>query len=189
MARTSNKRQEILAYVKNYFKENGYAPSVRDIKDGVGLSSTASVHYHLKALAESGELSIDPTKNRAIRRPDRMGIPVIGVVTAGYPILAVENIESYLSIQGDDDTFALRVRGDSMIDAGIYDGDKVIIRPQEFANHGEIVVALIGDEATVKRLYLQGGEVWLNPENPNYSPINGKNAKILGVVKAVYREY
>ena len=189
MARTSNKRQEILAFVKNYFKENGYAPSVRDIKDGVGLSSTASVHYHLKALAETGELSIDGSKNRAIRRPDQAGIPIIGVVTAGYPILAVEHIEGYLKIQADDDSFALRVRGDSMIEAGIYDGDKVIVRPQEFANHGEIVVALIGDEATVKRLHLQSGEVWLKPENPNYNPINGKTAKILGVVKAIYREY
>lgn len=189
MARTSTKRQEILAFVKNYFKENGYAPSVRDIKSGVGLSSTASVHYHLKALAESGELSIDPSKNRAIRRPDQAGIPIIGVVTAGYPILAIENIEGYLSVQADDDSFALRVKGDSMVDAGIFDGDKVIVRPQEFAGHGEIVVALIGDEATVKRLYLQGGEVWLRPENQNYEPINGRNAKILGVVKAVYREY
>ncbi len=189
MARTSNKRQEILAFVKNYFKENGYAPSVRDIQSGVGLSSTASVHYHLKALAETGELSIDASKNRAIRRPDQVGIPIIGVVTAGYPILAVENIEGYLKIQSDDDTFALRVKGDSMIEAGIYDGDKVIVRPQEFANHGEIVVALLEDEATVKRLHLQSGEVWLKPENPNYDPINGRNAKIIGVVKAIYREY
>ena len=188
MARTSTKRQEILTFVKNYFKENGYAPSVRDIKAGVGLSSTASVHYHLKALAESGELSIDPSKNRAIRRPDQAGIPIIGVVTAGYPILAVENIEGYLTIK-EEDAFALRVKGDSMIEAGIFDGDKVIVRPQEYANHGDIVVALIEDEATVKRLFLQAGEVWLNPENPNYKPINGRNAKILGVVKAVYREY
>ncbi len=189
MARTSTKRQEILAFVKQYFKEYGYAPSVRDIKDGVGLSSTASVHYHLKALSESGELFIESSKNRAIRRPDQGGIPVIGVVTAGYPILAVENVEGYLKFPQDEDTFALRVRGDSMIDAGIFDGDKVIVRPQEFANHGEIVVALIGDEATVKRLFLKSGEVWLNPENPNYTPINGRNAKILGVVKAIYREF
>lgn len=189
MARTSTKRQEILAFVKTYFKENGYAPSVRDIQNGVGLSSTASVHYHLKALAETGELSIDPSKNRAIRRPDQSGIPVIGVVTAGYPILAVENIEGYLKIQADEETFALRVKGDSMIEAGIYDGDKVIVRPQDFAKHGDIVVALIDDEATVKRLYLQGGEVWLKPENPNYTPINGKNAKVIGIVKAIYREY
>lgn len=189
MARTSTKRQEILAYVKQYFKDNGYAPSVRDIKAGVGLSSTASVHYHLKALAETGELFIESSKNRAIRRPDQAGIPIIGVVTAGSPILAIENIEGYLSINQEDDSFALRVKGDSMIDAGIFDGDKVIVRPQEFANHGEIVVALIGDEATVKRLFLKSGEVWLKPENPNYTPINGRNAKILGVVKAVYREY
>lgn len=188
MSRTSTKRQEILFFVSNFFEEKGYAPSVREIQSGVGLSSTASVHYHLKALAESGELSIDPSKNRAIRRPEQKGIPVIGVVTAGYPILAVENIEGYLSV-GEEGCFALRVRGDSMIEAGICDGDKVIVRPQETADHGEIVVALLGDEATVKRLSLHNGEVWLMPENPNYSPIDGRNAKILGIVKAIYREY
>ncbi len=188
MSRTTTKRQEILAYVLAFFTENGYAPSVREIMAGVGLNSTASVHYHLKALSDSGELTIDPAKNRAIRRPEQKGIPVIGVVTAGYPILAVENIEGYISM-GDKDSFALRVKGDSMIEAGICDGDKVIVRPQDTANHGEIVVALIEDEATVKRLSLHNGEVWLLPENHDYSPIDGRNAQILGVVKAIYREY
>lgn len=188
MSRTTTKRQEILAFVQQFFKENGYAPSVREIMTGVGLSSTASVHYHLKALSDSGELTIDPSKNRAIRRPEQKGIPVIGVVTAGYPILAVENIEGYISM-GDENSFALRVKGDSMIEAGICDGDKVIVRPQDTANHGEIVVALIEDEATVKRLSLQNGQVWLMPENPDYSPIDGRHAQILGVVKAIYREY
>ncbi len=189
MSRTSTKRQEILAYVLSFFKEKGYAPSVREIMSGVGLSSTASVHYHLRALSDSGELTIDPSKNRAIRMPsEHKGIPVIGVVTAGYPILAVENIEGYISM-GDEDSFALRVKGDSMIEAGICDGDKVIVRPQDTANHGEIVVALIEDEATVKRLFKQNGEIWLMPENPDYSPIDGRNAQILGVVKAIYREY
>ncbi len=188
MSRTTTKRQEILAYVQTFFKENGYAPSVREIMAGVGLNSTASVHYHLRALSDSGELTIDPSKNRAIRRPDHKGIPVIGVVTAGNPILAVENIEGYISM-GDENSFALSVKGDSMIEAGICDGDKVIVRPQDTANHGEIVVALIEDEATVKRLSLRDGQVWLMPENPNYSPIDGRNARILGVVKAIYREY
>ena len=188
MARTSTKRQEILSFVKKFFNDNGYAPSVREIMAGVGLNSTATVHYHLKALHESGELSIDPSKNRAIRRPEEKGVPIIGVVTAGYPILAVENIEGYLSLD-DEGCFALRVRGDSMIDAGIYDGDKVIVRPQDTADHGDIVVALLNDEATVKRLSLKNQEVWLLPENPNYEPINGRNASVIGKVKAVYREY
>ena len=187
MSRTSTKRQEILAFVQSFFKENGYAPSVREIMAGVGLSSTASVHYHLKALADSGELTIDPSKNRAIRRPEGKGIPVVGVVTAGYPILAVENIEGYISM--GEDSFALRVKGDSMIEAGICNRDMVIVRPQDTANHGEIVVALIEDEATVKRLSKQNGEIWLLPENPDYSPIDGRNARILGVVKAIYREF
>ena len=189
MGRTSQKKQEILAFVKQFFKDNGYAPSIREIKSGVGLSSTASVHYHLKALTESGELTIDPLKNRAIRSPEAPGIPIVGVVTAGYPILAVENIEGYLNFKGKDGYFALRVKGDSMIEAGIYDGDKVIVRPQETADHGDIVVAMIRDEATVKRLSIHNGEVWLLPENPEYRPIDGRFARILGIVKGVYREY
>ncbi len=188
MARTSNKRQEILVFIKQFYKETGYAPSVREIMDGVGLRSTASVHYHMNALRESGELAIDQYKNRAIRMPQAQGIPIIGVVTAGLPILAVENIEGYIALD-QEDCFALRVRGDSMIEAGIYDGDAVIVRPQNTADHGDIVVALLNDEATVKRLSLQNGEVWLMPENPNYDPIPGREATILGRVKGIYREY
>ena len=120
-------------------------------------------------------------------RPDR--IPVIGVVTAGIPILAVENIEGYIPWDGESGCFALRVRGDSMIGAGILDGDKVVVRPQQSAENGEIVVALLEDSATVKRLKKKGTEVWLRPENPAYDPIDGRAASILGKVKAVIREY
>lgn len=187
MARTSSKREEILAFLKDFSAQYGYAPSVREIMQGVGLRSTASVHYHLRGLTESGAIEMDSTKNRAIRLPER-GVPVIGTVAAGQPILAEENIEGYLPWSGNPECFALRIKGDSMIDAHIFDGDKVIVRPQSAADNGEIVVALIGDEATVKRLSRKNGEVWLLPENPDYSPIDGREAVILGKVCAVMRE-
>ncbi len=189
MGRTSNKRAEILAYLREYAKRNGYAPSIREIMQAVGLNSTATVHYHLSELRRSGEISIDEGKNRAISLSAPKGVPIIGVVTAGQPILAVENIEGYLPWDDDEDCFALRVRGDSMIEAGIFDGDKVVVRPQPTAEHGEIVVALLEDEATVKRLYRKNGEIWLMPENPAYAPIDGTNAQILGRVRAVIREF
>ena len=189
MGRTSNKREEILAFLKTFTAENGYPPTVREIMQAVGLRSTASVHYHLSELNRSGEISMDGSKNRAISLPAESGVPIIGVVTAGQPILAVENIDGYLPWNADKDCFALRVRGDSMIEAGIFDGDKVIVRPQQTADHGDIVVALLGDEATVKRLSRKNGEVWLMPENPAYTPIDGRDAQILGKVKAVVREY
>ncbi len=188
MARTSTKKQEILEYIKKFSYDNGYPPSVREIMTGVGLKSTASVHYHLSALQESGDLSIGSSKNRAITLSDPQGVPVLGVVTAGQPILAVENIEGYLPWR-EPDCFALRVRGDSMIEAGIFDGDKVIVRPQQTADHGDIVVALLDDSATVKRLSRQNGEIWLLPENPAYSPIDGRNVQIIGKVRAVIREF
>lgn len=189
MPRKSNKRQEILSYLRQFSAENGYAPSIREIMQAVGLRSTASVHYHLNELDKSGEIHVTGAKNRAIRVEGSRGVPLLGVVTAGLPILAVENIEGYLPWEADEDYFALRVRGDSMIEAGIFDGDKLIVRPQSTADNGEIVVALLGDEATVKRLKKQGAEIWLMPENPNYEPIDGRQAQILGKVKAVIREY
>ena len=189
MPRKSNKRQEILSFLRQFSAENGYAPSVREIMEAVGLRSTASVHYHLSELDKSGQIHVNGAKNRAIRVESNRGVPLIGVVTAGQPILAVENIEGYLPWDADEDCFALRVRGDSMIEAGIFDGDKLIVRPQATADNGEIVVALLEDEATVKRLKKQKGEVWLMPENPAYEPIDGRNAQILGKVKAVIREY
>lgn len=189
MPRTSNKRDEILAFLRDFSAENGYAPSVREIMQAVGLRSTASVHYHLNELKRMGDIQMDGSKNRAISLPNGRGIPLVGVVTAGQPILAVENIEGYIPWEGDRECFALRVRGDSMINAGIFEGDKLIVRPQSTAENGEIVVALLEDEATVKRLKKQGNEVWLMPENPAYSPIDGRYARILGKVRAVIREY
>ena len=192
MARTSNKGQEILEFVNKFVRENGYAPSVREIGAAVGLSSTASVSYQLRQLQLKGLLSAPENKGtkRAISTGHRPGqIPVIGVVTAGQPILAFENMEGTMAWDGDPDCFALRVRGDSMINAGILSGDKVVVRPQPTAQDGQIVVARLEDEATVKRLCVKNGEVWLLPENPAYTPIDGKNAQIIGIVKAVVREY
>ena len=189
MARVSNNREEILTFLRDFSAQNGYAPTVREIMRAVGLKSTASVYYHLSALNDAGLISMDGGKNRTIRLPNPGGIPVIGTVAAGTPILAQENIEGYLPWGGDNNCFALQVKGDSMIDAGILSGDKVIIRPQPTAEHGEIVVALLGDEATVKRLSRKDGQVWLLPENPAYSPIDGREAQIIGKVCAVYREY
>ena len=192
MPRTSNKAQEILDFVNAFVQENGYAPSIREIGAAVGLSSTASVNYHLQQLQEKGLLAAPGGKGRkrAIVTTQRPGqIPVVGVVTAGMPILAVENREGTMAWDGDPSCFALRVRGDSMINAGILSGDKVVVRPQQTANDGQIVVARIEDEATVKRLSRRNGEVWLLPENDNYAPIDGRNAEIIGIVKAVVREY
>lgn len=192
MPRTSNKSQMILDFVNQFVQENGFAPSVREIGAAVGLRSTASVSYHLNQLQEKGLLQSPGAKGkkRAIVTACRPGrIPVVGVVTAGMPILAVENQEGTISWDGDPSCFALRVRGDSMINAGILDGDKVVVRPQPSADDGQIVVALIGEEATVKRLQRRSGQVWLMPENDAYQPIDGSQAQVVGLVKAVIREY
>ena len=191
MARTSNKADQIVEYVNQFIAEHGYSPSVREIGAAVGLRSTASVSYHLQALQDKGILQAPGSKGRkrAIVTSVRPGqIPVIGTVTAGLPILAVENQEGSISWE-DPSCFALRVRGDSMINAGILSGDRVVVRPQQTAEDGQIVVAMIGDEATVKRLRRKNGEIWLMPENDNYSPIDGSNAQIIGIVKALAREY
>ena len=192
MPRTSDKAQLILNYVNEFIQENGYSPSVREIGAAVGLRSTASVSYHLQALQDKGLLQSPGAKGRkrAIVTSVRPGqIPVVGVVTAGMPILAVENQEGTMAWEGDPGCFALRVRGDSMINAGILSGDKVVVRPQPSADDGQIVVARIGDEATVKRLRRRDGQIWLMPENDNYPPIDGTEAELIGVVKAVVREY
>ena len=192
MPRTSDKAEKILEYVNAFVQENGYAPSVREIGAAVGLRSTASVSYHIQALQEKGMLSGPGEKGRkrALSTGIRPGqIPVIGVVTAGLPILACENQEGTMAWDGDPGCFALRVRGDSMINAGILSGDKVVVRPQQTAMDGQIVVARIGDEATVKRLHRKNGEIWLMPENDAYEPIDGREAEIIGLVKAVVREY
>ncbi len=192
MARTSDKAEQILSYVNQFIQENGYAPSVREIGAAVGLRSTASVSYHIQALQNKGLLQSPEAKGRkrSIVTGIRPGqIPVVGVVTAGVPILAVENQEGTLCWDGDPSCFALRVQGDSMINAGILNGDKVVVRPQQTADDGQIVVAMIGDEATVKRLRRRNGQIWLLPENDNYEPIDGTNAQLIGLVKAVVREY
>ena len=192
MPRTSDKAQQILDYVNQFVQQNGYAPSVREIGAAVGLRSTASVSYHLRQLQEKGMLQEPGAKGRkrAIVTSQRPGqIPVIGVVTAGLPILAFENQEGTMPWEGDPRCFALRVRGKSMMGAGILDGDRVVVRPQAYADDGQIVVARIEDEATVKRLSRKNGEIWLLPENPAFDPIDGSEAEIIGIVKAVYREY
>lgn len=192
MPRTSDKAQRILDFVNQFVQENGYSPSVREIGAAVGLRSTASVSYHIQALQEKGLLQTPDSKGRkrslvAGSRPGQ--IPVVGVVTAGVPILAVENQEGTLCWDGDPSCFALRVRGDSMIGAGILSGDLVVVRPQQTASDGQIVVARLEDEATVKRLSRKNGQVWLLPENDNYAPIDGSQAELVGLVKAVIREY
>ena len=192
MPRTSNKADQILTFVNAFIQENGFAPSIREIGAAVGLRSTASVSYHIQQLQDKG-LLIDPGskgRKRAIVTSQRPGhIPVVGVVTAGMPILATENREGSIAWEGDPECFALRVRGDSMVGAGILSGDLVVVRPQPSADDGQIVVALLEDEATVKRLRRRNGQVWLLPENDAYPPIDGNNAQLIGLVKAVIREY
>ena len=192
MARTTDKQEKILEFLGKYMEDKGYPPTVREICAAVGLKSTATVSYHLNELKRQGRLEGDSTKRRAIALPEgrRVGrIPLLGVVTAGQPILAQEDIEGYLPWDGDQSCFALRIQGDSMIGAGILNGDKVVVRPQADAVNGEIVVALLGDEATCKRFHRGPDGVWLLPENPAYDPIDGTEARILGKVKAVIREY
>lgn len=192
MPRSSSKREEVYEFLAEFISENNYAPSVREICAATGLSSTASAYYHLKALAQEGKIVLDESKKRAITllsAPHAGKIPIVGTVQAGAPILAVENIDGYLPWDGEDGCFALRVRGDSMINAGILPGDKLIVRPQQNADNGDIVVALLDDEATVKRLQRKDGHVWLLPENDAFSPISGDNATLIGKVKGVVREY
>ena len=192
MPRTTNKSEMIIDYVNQFIQENGYAPSIREIGEAVGLRSTASVSYHLRQLQAKGLLQTPGEKGRkrAISTGVRPGqIPVIGLVTAGIPILAVENQEGTIPWEGDPGCFALRVRGESMINAGILSGDLVVVRPQSTAMDGQIVVARIGDEATVKRLSRRNGEIWLLPENPEFEPIDGSDAELVGLVKAVIRVY
>ena len=192
MPRTSNKAQLIVEFVNSFIQENGYAPSVREIGAAVGLRSTASVSYHLQQLQEKGILqgSSEKGRKRALTTAQRPGqLPVVGLVTAGMPILAVENTECYISWEAEPGSFALRVRGESMKNAGIMSGDLVVARPQADADDGQIVVARIGDEATVKRLSKCGGQIWLMPENEDFDPIDGTEAELIGIVKAVIREY
>ena len=191
MSKSNPREEQVLNFIREFSAENGYAPSIREICAGVGLRSTASVNYHLKNLQQRGLLTLgEKGRKRAIAAPQRPGqIPLIGTVTAGLPILALENREGTISWDGDPTCFALRVRGDSMINAGIFSGDVVVVRPQPTADDGQIVVARLEDEATVKRLRRRNGQIWLMPENDAYAPIDGTYAQIVGVVKALVREY
>jgi len=193
-------QERIFAYIKKEVKAKGYPPSVREICEATGLRSTSTVHAHLKRLEKRGLISRDSMKPRAISLPSDLqpadmvtSVPIVGRVTAGVPILASENIEDYISIPnvllGDGEYYILGVRGDSMINAGIMDGDFVVIKKQQDANNGDIVVAMIDDEATVKRFYRENGHIRLQPENPAMQPILCKQVTILGKVVSLYRLY
>lgn len=192
----TEKQKRILDYINEFTLKQGYPPSVREICNEVGLRSPSTVHCHIKRLRELGYLQRDDgrTRSLSVRGGATMTprVPILGRVTAGMPALAVEQVEGYIPYENASSShehFALRISGESMIGAGIMDGDIIIVRRQQTARNGQIVVALIEDEATCKRLLLQHGEVWLIPENENYPPINGENCSILGVVTAVYRDY
>ena len=196
MKTLSPKQQQIYDYIISFAAQHGYPPSVREIGEAVGLKSPSTVHFHLKHLEEAGVIEKGAGKGRAITLtappvPEDK-VPIVGNVAAGSPILAEECIEDYLTFDTggrSGEYFALRVRGESMLNAGILPGDLVVVRRQETANNGEIVVAMIDDEATVKRLSRKNGHTWLLPENDAYSPIDGTYAQILGKVAAVVRRY
>ena len=194
-------QQRILEFIKSEIQTKGYPPSVREIGDAVGLKSTSTVHGHLVRLEKKGLLHRDSMKPRAMEitndpafsRSNTTSVPLVGRVTAGVPILAEENIEDFFTIPdemlGDGEHFALWVKGESMINAGILDGDYVIVRKQPDANNGDIVVALIDDEATVKRFYKENGHFRLQPENPTMEPILVDHVATLGKVVMLYRKY
>lgn len=194
------RQKEILGYIKREVLKKGYPPSVREIGQAVGLSSSSTVHGHLGKLESKGYIRRDPTKPRAIElvndrdliRKEIINVPIVGRVTAGEPILAVENIEDFFPMPRDfanyEQVFMLRVRGDSMINAGILDGDYVVVKQQEHAENGDVVVALMEDEATVKRFFREADHIRLQPENPNLSPIRSADVQILGKVVGVFRK-
>ena len=195
MPKRSDMTERVYEYLQKAIKEQGYAPSVREICEAVGLKSPSTAHFHLKRLQERGLIEKGDCKGRAIvlkDQRDRDRIPIVGCVAAGSPILAEESIEDYLAFdcQGrEEEYFALRVRGESMLGAGILPRDLVVIRRHQTAVNGEIVVALLGEEATVKRYSKRGDKIWLLPENDAYSPIDGTEAQLLGKVAAVVRRY
>ena len=196
MAELTSMQQRIYEYIASCIREQGYPPSVREIGEAVGLKSPSTVHFYLKHLEEAGVIEKGAGKGRAITLtvptvPEDK-VPIVGNVAAGSPILAEECIEDYLTFDTGghgDEYFALRVRGESMLNAGILPGDLVVVRRQQTCSNGEIVVAMIEDEATVKRFSKQNGHIWLLPENEAYSPIDGTYAQILGKVSAVVRRY
>lgn len=194
------KQQEILDYIKDQILKKGYPPAVREICNAVNLKSTSSVHAHLETLEKNGYIRKDPSKPRAIEivdddfnltRREVVNVPVIGTVAAGQPVLAQENIENYLPIPAEympnNPCFVLRVKGESMINAGILDGDGVLVKEQSSAENGDIVVAMIEDGATVKRFYREKGHIRLQPENDTMDPIIVPDCRILGKVFGVFR--
>lgn len=196
----SDKQREILDYIKTEILNKGYPPTVRDICEAVKLKSTSSVHSHLETLEKNGYIRRDPTKPRAIEivddnfnltRREVVNVPMIGRVAAGQPILAVENIESYFPIPAEfmpnAESFMLRVQGESMINAGIFDGDNILVEKCDTAHNGEMVVALVDDSATVKTFYKEGNHIRLQPENDFMDPIIVPDCKILGKVFGVFR--
>ena len=200
MGKLTPKQQQIYDFIVNFADEHGYPPSVREIASAVDLKSPATVHFHLKGLREAGLITQAEGKTRAITindlsRTRRDQVPVVGYVAAGAPILAQENVEEYLTFDTgglSGEHFALKVRGESMIEAGILPGDLVVVHQQPLARNGDIVVALFEDEATVKTFRRESdGHIWLYPENssPDYQPIDGEGCSILGRVVAVIRRY
>ena len=205
----TKRQQEIFDFIKRYSSQHGYPPTVRDIGKAVGLTSSSTVHAHLANLEKLGLLRRDPSKPRAIEMLDRAardvgsavqgaigkvvapGLPLVGHVAAGQPILAEENIEEYVQVPqaagGEDGEYVLRVRGDSMIDAGILEGDFVVVRPQDTASDGEIVVALVGEEATVKRFFRESDHIRLQPENATMEPIRTTDVQVMGRVVGLFR--
>lgn len=206
----TKRQQEIFDFIKKYSGKHGYPPTVRDIGKAVGLASSSTVHAHLANLEKAGLLRRDPSKPRAIELLDRAlegvkdtvesgmrsvvgggRIPVLGSVAAGAPVLAEENIEDYVDVPavagGEQAEFILKVKGDSMVDAGILEGDYVVVHRQDTANDGDIVVALVGEEATVKTFYRESDHVRLQPENPRLEPIRSRDVKILGRMVGLLR--
>jgi len=191
-------QEKILSFIKSEIEQKGYPPSVREICAAVGLKSTSTVHAHLNHLENQGLIRRDSTKPRALEVIDgtqvrSRSVPLVGRVTAGLPILAIENIEDYIVLPqnayGHDSLFGLRVQGESMIEAGIYDGDIIVVREQNNAENGEIVVAMIEDEATVKRIYYEKKRVRLQPENCTMAPIYADSVQVIGKVIALFRQF
>ncbi|HEY3675371.1 MAG TPA: transcriptional repressor LexA [Candidatus Tumulicola sp.] len=198
----TEKQAQVLQAIDAFKVEHGYPPSVREIGERVGLSSTSTIHAHLKALERRGLISRDPTKPRALRShtehidappmPDGVVLPIVGKVAAGVPITAAENLEGEFLLPSAfvpraSDAFMLRVQGDSMVEAAILDGDLLVVRPKRTAENGEIVVAMLDGEATVKRYYRETGRIRLQPENSTMAPIYASDVEILGRVEAVVR--
>lgn len=198
--RISDKQREILEYMKQEILNKGYPPTVRELCDAVHLKSTSSIHSHLETLEKNGYIRRDPSKPRAIEivddnfnltRREVVNVPIVGSIAAGQPLLAIQNIDNYFPIPAEympnQNTFMLKVKGESMINAGIFDGDVILVKQQSTAKNGEIVAALVEDSATVKTFYKEDGHIRLQPENDNMDPIIVPDCQILGVVFGVFR--